>query len=207
MSAPSRLLLRRRPAVANHVPESPRPVILGIDPSLGSTGYAWIDAGELRTGLITTDKLRGPHRLFYVRMQVEKLIEKVQPTFVVFEDYAYGKGGPRNNNVFNIGELGGVVKTLLWERGVDILTISPTSLKSVIALNGSAKKPEISKALRERFDIDVKQNDMADAVGLLLIGEMKAGLRPEPPKERKSDRFAAVRETEFIKGKPQGVRR
>lgn len=201
MTVPSRSVLRRRPVAAVERP-TPRPVVLGIDPSLGSTGYAYVAGGTLKTGTITTEALRGCHRLVYVRNQIERLIHTVKPSLVVFEDYAYGKGGKMNNNVFHIGELGGVIKTFLWEHGVDILPISPTTLKSVIAQNGHAKKPEISAALKARFEIDVRQNDEADAVGLMLIGEMKAGLRAPPQKEGKSDRFAAVRTTEILKGKP-----
>lgn len=187
----SRLL--RRSAVA------PAKRVLGIDPSLTSTGYAYWDTGTLMTGRITTDPLRGPNRLFYVRMKFEKLLSLVNPDLVCFEDYAFAAKG---NNMFNIGELGGVLKTHSWENGFDYVCIPPTVMKSVIALDGGAKKDEISLALKSRFNIDIKQHDEADAAGLLLIGEMRCGARRPAPKVGKSDRFAAVMDCAIVIGKP-----
>lgn len=174
---------------------------MGIDPSLTSTGYAYWKNGKLVTGRITTDKLRGPHRLFYVRLMVGKILDEVQPSLVVYEDYAMGARG----NTFHMGELGGVLKTLLWERGIDVLDIGPTMLKSIIALSGSAKKPDIVAALKTRFGINVTQHDEADAVGLMLVGEMRCGQRSvtsESKKSRsKSSRFDSVRQANITRGK------
>lgn len=172
--------------------------ILGVDPSLRSTGYAYRRNGALVTGLITTDKLRGPHRLFYVRLQLSKILEASEPTLIVFEDYAMGA---RGNNMFHIGELGGLLKVLAWERGIDYIEVPPTVMKSVIALNGRADKKEVRTALKVRFGLTVQQYDEADATGLMLLGEMKTGVRRLNAVSLKSDRFDAVRSLEVVKGK------
>ena len=100
--------------------------------------------------------------------------------------------------MFHIGELGGVLKTLLWEKGVDYISIPPTAMKSVIAQNGAAKKPDISSALKTRFGLDIRQNDEADATGLLLIGEMLLGIRAVVGSV---ERFASVKNAKLTKGK------
>lgn len=185
---------RRRPA-AEYVR------VFGIDASLRCTGYAYHDGGKLITGRIETDHLRGPRRLFYIRMMMGRALDAAQPTLVVVEDYAFSRKG---NNMFHIGELGGVLKTLLWERGIDFIEVPPTVMKSIIALTGKAKKPQVMAALKSRFGLVVTQHDEADAAGLMLLGEMRTGIRQTDAKVGKSDRFEAVRRTQVVKGKAQG---
>lgn len=181
---------------ANALASSPR--IIGIDPSLASTGYAYRHNGKLITGTITTHPLKGPHRLFYTRLQLGKLLDVVNPTLAVYEDYAMGA---RGNNMFHIGELGGVLKVLLWERGIDYLEVSPTTLKSAIALDGRADKAKIAMALKVRFGLSVHQHDEADATGLMLVGEMRTGVRKVDRIAGESDRFKAIRALKETKGK------
>lgn len=202
-------MVRRHAAPASNAPsiEVAEHRVLGLDASLSCSGYAYWKQGRLVTGRIKTDHLRGAHRLFYVRMQLAKLLDECDPTLVAMEDYALGAGGKHNNNVFHIGELGGVLKILVWDRGVDLLSIPPTVMKSVIALHGRAEKPQIVEALERRFGLVVRQHDEADATGLLLVGEMKCGLRPyDPPYvegKKTVDRSASVRACEVVKGRPQ----
>lgn len=165
--------------------------VLGIDPSLGSTGFAYRDeTGAVFTGTIPTGKLDGPARLDFVRTQVEALLQYVHPNFVVYEDYVNGnvKGG----RVFHIGELGGVLKTLFWQRGIPVMLVSPTALKLAITGRGNAdstarstkrtktgkkvkdqSKPEMRAALAKHFGLTVEQGDEADACGLMLLGELR----------------------------------
>ena len=177
--------------------------VLGLDASLRSTGYAYTQNGTLVSGVIEPGKLTQSWRLCYIRNQLSKLLQKASPSLVVLEDYAMGAGGRNNNNVFKMGELGGVIKLYLWESGVDVLLVAPTTMKSVIALSGRADKKDISRALASRFDINVTQHDEADAVGLMLVGEMKCGIREvqESRADRaKSNRFASIQKAEILRG-------
>lgn len=201
------LVRRRRPpessASGEHPGETTRENIrvCGLDPSLACTGYAYMQAGRLITGHIKTDHLRGPHRLFYLRLMMGRILDLAKPALVVYEGYAFGAKG---NNMFHIGELGGVLKTLLWERGIDFLEVPPTVMKSIIALSGRAKKPQVAAALKSRFGLAVTQHDEADAAGLMLLGEMRTGARSLDVKAGKLDRFEAIRQTQIVRGKRQG---
>lgn len=195
--------MRRKPSglaplLSDAVPHK----VLGLDTSLSSTGYAYQSAGKLNTGRVTTDKLRGLHRLVYLRNQIEKIISASCPTLIVYEDYAMGA---RGNNMFHIGELGGVLKTLIWEKGIDLLLIPPTTMKSVIAGSGRADKIEIIKALKNRFDLSVNQHDEADATGLMLIGEMLRGVRKIEQNAGESKRFSIIKQLKLTKGKLQSI--
>lgn len=147
--------------------------VCSLDLSLRSTGYAYRDqsTGKIVSGLITSGDLRDAWRLYYIRSEVTKLFGKVSPSLVACEGYAMGALG----RTFDIGELGGVIKTAVWENGIDCFIIPPTVMKSFIAANGHAKKKEIMKALRQRFNIVSTQDDEADAIGLLLVGEAHCG--------------------------------
>lgn len=196
--------MRRQPQaqeLAQRPPVWPR--VLGIDASLSSTGYAYQVDGKLITGRVTTDKLRGTHRLVYLRNQLERVIALSSPTLIVYEDYAMGA---RGNNMFHIGELGGVLKALIWEKGVDLLLVPPTTMKSVIAFSGRAEKTDIIKALQNRFGFSVSQHDEADAAGLMIVGEILKGTRrvaDEPTRGgRRSD---AVFQLTITKGQLQSI--
>lgn len=191
-------LLRYRSRTSSENADTPSARVIGIDASLSSTGYAYTYNGKLITGCITTHPLKGPHRLFYTRLQLGKILDLANPTLAVVEDYAMGA---RGNNMFHIGELGGVLKVLLWERGIDLITVPPTTMKSVIALDGRADKAKIAMALKVRFGMTVTQHDEADAAGFMLLGEMKAGTRKIDRKAGESDRFKAVSALGVVKGK------
>lgn len=77
----------RRSAVRPLVAESSSRV-LGVDASLSSTGYAYMQGSKLITGRITTGNLRDAHRLFYVELMLSKVLDVAKPTLVAYEDYA-----------------------------------------------------------------------------------------------------------------------
>ena len=181
--------------------------MLGIDASLSSTGYAYQSDAGLVTGRVTTGDLRGPYRLVYIRNQLASVLQKAAPTLVVLEDYAMGA---RGNNMFHIGELGGILKALIWERSIDLLLLSPTMLKLAITGKGNADrgkagkgKPEMRKALNDRFGYDIPQNDEADAAGLMIIGEALRGVRQIDNHVGKSNHFKVISQIQVIKGKLQ----
>lgn len=188
--------------------------VLGIDPSLSSTGWAYRDEhGNVVTGHIATKKLLGPWRLHYALTEMEKVIDLCQPELVVYEDYAMGKGDM--GRAFHIGELGGVFKRMLWDRGLDVLMVTPTTLKKVITGKGNAgwtpkgekkltdkqKKQIVIDALAQDFDVHTPQNDEADAAGLMLVGEIRCGVYGDTKNPLLLRRIAAVTPCELQTGR------
>lgn len=187
-----RLLQRRRAVVK---PEFP--VVLGIDASLSCTGYSyrgpdsWPVASTIQPG-----ELRGSYRLSYVRRQMERIVQEVRPSLAVIEGYSMGVGRGAGR-LADLGELGGVIKLLLWENGVDVMIVPPSTLKSGVALNGRASKEDLQKALDALYGYIVTQDDEADAVGLMLLGEFRLGST-----ELKADakRRRSVENCEIVRG-------
>lgn len=133
-------------------------------------------------GVVTTDTirpgdLRGSARLYYVRKMLDELLSKVQPTLVVFEDYAMGFR-KNTGRLAHLGEVGGVLKLLVWDRGIQSCVVSNATLKKAITGNGHAKKDEVQRHLSRRYGLRVTQNDEADAAALMLVGQALLGYGP-----------------------------
>lgn len=138
-------------------------------------------------------------RLYEMRVQMEKVLDYVQPDVVCYEDYAIGKRFGGQRGIYSTAELGGVFKTLVWERGINLILVSPTSLKLVIAGDGRAE--DLVAAIEETFGYIIKQHDEADAAGLMLLGEMKCGTNTFIPDARKSKRVESLRKCRMIRGR------
>ncbi len=189
--------------LAQHKPDSTDGV-LGIDPSLSSLGYSYRHEGVLYTGNLDPKKLTGPNRLAFMRARLSELLDFVQPRYVCYEDYAYG--APQGAH--QLGELGGVLRLLLWERGIDVFYVSPLGLKKAIVGKGNADrgknnrhKPEMRAALLAKFGYDLEQNDEADAFGLMVLGEIRFGVGPLPLSVRSTLRLDNVADFKVVKGK------
>lgn len=145
--------------------------ILGFDPSLTSSGYAYPAPTGILTGRIRPKNLRGVERLHHIARCFRELLQISEAEVVVYEGYAMGYGGKSNpGRVFDIGELGGVLRLIAFENGVSMLLVSPRTLKMFVTGDGGAEKDVISQRIREQWGDDIKQNDEADAYGLYRLG-------------------------------------
>jgi len=84
---------------------------------------------------------------------------KVECVFI--EDYAMGARG----RVFNIGENGGILKHMLFQKGIPFTTTPPTVIKKFATGKGNAKKD----AMWDRFVLDTGRSELHE----LLIGKAK----------------------------------
>lgn len=158
--------------------------LLAIDPSLTSLGYAYTTAeAPAVVGTVRPEKLRGMPRLYDLRYHVSKLLDEVQPALVVYEGYAMGvRGGGR---VFDLGELGGVLKLEIYARGIPVLLVPPSCLKLFVTGQGKTDgKDEMMRTLARHRGQLFQRSDEADAYGLLLMG--RAWLLPRTrPRDRR----------------------
>ena len=102
-----------------------------------------------------------------------------QKTFIFVEDYSYHSPG----SITQLAEMKGLLKvemnkftSKVTKADIDIqsmfyITANINTVKKVAALNGNANKEMVCEGLK-RFDVnlDVKQDDAADAVGICLAG-------------------------------------
>lgn len=114
-----------------------------------------------------------------LRLRKQGIITRV----AVIEGYAHGRspgkgkdgGGSAQYSAAIMCELGGSVRSELIGIGVELLEISPGTLKKFQCGNGGAKKPEAVAILQRRFR-PFRTHNRADAFGLARLGAVYAGI-------------------------------
>lgn len=135
--------------------------ILGLDLSLTAPGMAMVDGIE-----VMHPKTRGVQRLILIRDWVLDGVG-ARTTVVYLEGYAYG----RHNQAHQLGELGGVIRVALAERGVDVAVVPPATLKQFATGKGNAGKPQmLLAALKAGYSDDSADDNAIDAYWLRQFG-------------------------------------
>lgn len=131
--------------------------LIGIDASLTSTGVA-------STTLYTVNsKLKGPQRLIDIREAVRTELKTTPDAVVAIEGYSMGS---RNNHAHAIGELGGVLRVMMYEEGIPYVEIPPTCRAKFATGKGNAGKNEVVSSVSARTGIvwsGKGADDMCDA--------------------------------------------
>lgn len=149
--------------------------VVGLDLSLNSTGIA----DETGAFVISSLNLRGAARLKHVAGAIDRICRLgVKADVVVMEGYSHDSKfqGPQ------LGELGGVVKVCLYQRGITYVSVPPKRLKKYATDNGNAGKDlMLAAAVREHPEIN--NNNAADAYWLRHMGlahyEQRDFIQPE----------------------------
>lgn len=149
--------------------------LLALDLSLVSTGFArnWADTEVCSAGLagtITTTGLTGEKRLQEILRNVFLLCggsheSPVRPALVGIEGYAYAA----RNQAHQIGELGGVIRLMLYQHSIPFVVIPPTTVKQFATGKGNAGKDAVLAEAIRRLDYPGSSHDEADARWILEI--------------------------------------
>ena len=149
--------------------------IIGVDPALTSTGYGIVrvdDRGEVSLvegGLIrtkSTDPL--PHRLSTIHAKITEVISEFKPDVMAIE--ALHSRYRNLKTAIIMGHARGAVVLAGGQAQIPVHDYAPTRVKSVVAGNGRAGKPEMLAAVKLRLGIrdSLKQFDVADALGVAI---------------------------------------
>lgn len=152
--------------------------VIGLDLSLTETGFATPEA--VYTEKTPASKIKGMDRyakILELTMWALEVVKDQRP-LVVIEGYSYGS---RGRAVFDIGELGGIIRYKLWTLDVDYIEVPPSTLKILACGKGNVGKTEVVVAARERLDYDGTNDNEADALwlrefGLQLLGQSEITL-------------------------------
>lgn len=177
----------KKDTVYKDIPSPENGKIVALDVSLEHTGVSIIDINlkpnlstdkhvnnlviEINKGKKTLERITGPARLSAIKKQLSNLINTED--LVIIEGYAFGA---RGSSGISLGELGGVIRTWLYESGVRYIEIPPTQIKKFITGSGNAPKETMLKEVYKRYNFDTNDNNLADAycigeVGLALVGK------------------------------------
>ncbi|GMA31586.1 crossover junction endodeoxyribonuclease RuvC [Litorihabitans aurantiacus] len=160
------------------------PRIVGIDPSLTSTGIAVVDTVRG----ITTHRVRSKgakdatlaeraRRLRHLADDVITITTAGITALVVIESPAY------SNSLGSMHDRSGLWWLLVNElrsQGIPVLEVPPTTRAKYATGRGNAGKDEVLAAvIRRHPDVDVTGNDIADALTLAAIGARLTGYHLE----------------------------
>jgi crossover junction endodeoxyribonuclease RuvC len=151
-----------------------RPII-GIDLSLNATGVCSSQSSQIFNtihgyGFIEVEpKSKGIPRWNMIREAIRSILSEVGRNSVVFiEGYSFGA---HSRSVTGLAEIGGIIRMDLHDHGVKFIEIPPTVLKKFVTGKGICKKDIILKEVYRRWNMDLSSHNLADAFGLVKLGE------------------------------------
>jgi crossover junction endodeoxyribonuclease RuvC len=126
-------------------------LVLGIDPSVSSSGYALIDEkyNIQAIGRITTDKKdEETTRLDEIYQRVKQLCEEYRPSVVVMEDQFIGKNAQTG---LYLARARGVAMLACYHAGCEVVLYSPSEIKKKMTGKGNASKEWVQQCAIEKF--------------------------------------------------------
>ncbi len=146
----------------NKIPKTEHTYV-GIDQSLTCTAIAILCNGIIEVKIIKPD-CKGVKRLNYISDEFKKALPS-NIRGAAIEGYSFGSTG----NTFNLGELGGILRLALYERNITSIQVPPPTLKKYLSGVGNANKNVMLKELYRKYDIDVNDDNICDAISLVLL--------------------------------------
>jgi crossover junction endodeoxyribonuclease RuvC len=148
--------------------------ILGIDPGLGTCGYAIlersgtqekvVEAGAIRS----SEKLPLEKRLNQIAADIEAILNKFRPDVVAVEQLYSHYAHPRT--AILMGHARGVILQKCAEANIEVRSFSATRIKKSVTGNGRASKEQVQKTVRVLLSLKEVPHpaDVADAMAAAL---------------------------------------
>jgi crossover junction endodeoxyribonuclease RuvC len=155
-------------------------LVLGIDQSLTCTGVFWFGSVEEGWCEIEPGSRRGADRLLFIRNEFLETLSGRKPDLVALEGYSYASRG----KVFELGEVGGVIKMTLAQLHIPHIVVAPVQVKKFATGHTTAEKEDMVAAMNQRFQYNwaLEKHNVADAAALACVAE--AYLLPDTTKTR-----------------------
>ncbi len=146
--------------------------ILGVDPSLRSTGYGLIEANGSHCAAICHGHIKNPPNLLPSRCLVRigdtimRLVDKHKPDVVAVEGLVY----VQNTRIaFTLGEVRGVIIASAAKSGIPVYEYAPRKVKQSVTGLGGAGKGQVGTMVKAMLALpEAPQADAADALALAI---------------------------------------
>lgn len=138
--------------------------ILSIDQSLVCSGISIYFNNEIITTTIEPKKIKGVERLIFIREKIKELLKKYNVSLIIMEGYSFGS---RGRAVFDLGELGGMIKILGKDLNIPVITLAPGTHKKFTTGKGNTKKDMMLLEVYKKYNIELNNDNVADSVSLL----------------------------------------
>ena len=151
-------------------------IILSIDSGIEKTGYAiFRNKKYVISALIKTSKNNSTEiRLEEIYLQLKKVFKKYKPEILVVEQLFFFK----NQKTFiRVAQAQGVALLLAAQNKIKVEFLTPLQIKQTVTGYGKSDKKSIQKMLKLELQIDIAQDDEADAIACGLAYIL---IRPNP---------------------------
>ena len=152
---------------------------LGIDPSLTGTGIVqirgddpramWVDGAYdvvLSECISTPAKTPLLSRCETIVSVIEGILAAAPSSMhITIEDWTTSRF-----SVLQLVPLQTLVRHAIWKQGREFKLLTPTALKNVATGDGGAKKKAMKLAAAQRFGFETKNDNLADAFLLSMLG-------------------------------------
>ena len=162
--------------------------ILGVDPSLRSTGFGLIEANGSRLTPICHGHIKNPPTVLPSRCLVRigdalvDLIDEHKPDVMAVEGLVY----VQNTKIaLTLGQVRGVVVAAAARSGLEIYEYAPRKVKQAVTGLGGAGKMQVGHMVKALLGLkEVPQADAADALALAIChSQCCRGVPINPPKQ------------------------
>jgi len=138
-------------------------VIVSIDSGIEKTGYAVFDGKNyLTSALIKTAKTNSTEvRLEQIYSELKTVFAKYKPGAVVLERLFFFKN---QKTAIGVAQTQGAALLLAGQNKIKVHYLTPLQIKLAITGYGQADKKAVQKMIKLTTNIDIKQDDEADAV-------------------------------------------
>jgi crossover junction endodeoxyribonuclease RuvC len=142
--------------------------VLGLDPSLRSTGYGVIEFIENRYAVHAYGTIKPgrsdelPVKLLGIKSAIDGLIARHSPEEVAVENPFYARN---IKTALVLGQVRGAVLVAVAGRGLPLFEYSPLEIKKAVTSYGQAEKDQVNAMVRTLLGIEeAVEEDASDAL-------------------------------------------
>jgi crossover junction endodeoxyribonuclease RuvC len=143
-------------------------VVLGVDPSTVSTGWAVLDGDSRKARAVAYDVVRPgarrpiPERLHVIHEQLADVIARYDPAVLAIESAFLHRNA---QTAFALGQVRGVVLLAAAQQGVPFAEYSAPEIKRAACGYGAAQKEQVATMVARILGLgEVPEHDAADAL-------------------------------------------
>lgn len=137
--------------------------VMGLDLSLAAPGIAVVDPPGPPMGRLVKVRptLRGAERLVEIAHTVRASAAEFKPDLVAIEGYSFGSRIASHAHA--IGELGGVVRYLLYLDGHAVVEVPPAKWRKQLFGRGNLPKDQVRVEALKRYGVEWDSLDVLEA--------------------------------------------
>lgn len=147
--------------------------VLGIDPSLRSTGYGIIDFKDNEYSVITYGVIKPSkcvpllHRINEIKNRIEDLIRTHQPEEIAIEDLFYAQN---IKTAITLGQVRGAALIAVAASNCQLFEYSALEIKKAVTGYGQADKDQVRHMIRVLLELedDKIETDASDALAAAI---------------------------------------